>query len=284
MKSVRMIVGVLLLMVSITACDIIDDPIQSGGITPPDTTLKFIQKVLIEDYTGHTCGNCPEAAEEAERIAETFGKDRVIVVGVHSGPFALPRSDYPTDWRTAEGEEMDQTFRISRAGNPNGLVSRTEFNNKFILSMGNWDPATSALLAKEAALGIELTPTWDATTKTVNVDAKLTFIKEGTTDYHIVGWVIENKLIGDQLDYRQSPSHVKDFKFEHVLRASMNGTWGEPITTEVIAAGATKNIPLSFTFPAGKDWKPENCEVVVYVHKHGTTREIVQVEKIKVVK
>jgi len=282
MKQLALLIGISI-MLTVAACDEIDNPLQEGGITPPDTSGEFVQNVLLEDYTGHTCGNCPEAAREAARIANTFGKDRVIVVGVHSGPFALTRADYPTDWTCPEGQEMDQTFKISRAGNPNGLVNRTERNGKFILSKDDWDPATSNLLAKEPALGMELTSQWNAETKTVSVSAKLTFLKEGTTDYQIVGWIIENGLVGDQLDYTKSPSHIEDFEFEHVLRAGMNGTWGEPLSTEVIPAGTVKTVPLSFTFPAGKDWKPENCEVVVFVHKHGTTKEVVQVNKVHVV-
>ena len=53
------------------ACDIEDEPylipvdtipIGSGGPS------EGIRKVLLEDYTGHKCPNCPEAAEEAHNL------------------------------------------------------------------------------------------------------------------------------------------------------------------------------------------------------------------------
>ena len=282
MKNVSAMLGVLLLLI-VTACDVIDNPVQQGGVPPPDTSADFKQNVLLEDYTGHTCGNCPEAADVAHQIQSAYGDDRVIVVAVHSGPFARTNQSYPTDWRTPEGTEMDNTFRISMAGNPNGLVNRTERSGKFILSKDDWAPATVDLLDNDPALGIELEKTWNAENKTISVTARLTFLKEGTTDYHIVGWIIENGLVGDQLDYRKSPSHIEDFEFEHVLRASVNGTWGEPVLTETQAAGTVKSWPMQFTFPSEKDWKPENCDLVVFVHKHNTTKEVVQVVKTKIV-
>ena len=270
----------LALTFTLVGCDIIDDPIQEGGGGPIDTSDAIKQNVLLEDYTGHLCGNCPEAADVAHDIQELYGKDRVVVIGVHSGPFArVSLPDYPTDWKSPEGIQLDASFGISRAGNPNGLVNRAERNGKFILSQNDWAPAVSALLTNEPVLGITAETTWDASTKTVTADIELKYAKNGAADHYLCGYVIENHLNGDHLAYRVSPSHVEDFEFEHVLRASMNGTWGEQVAAEAPTAGATIQKQLTFTFPSGKDWKPENCDLVFFVHRHQNpdTKEVVQV-------
>lgn len=272
----------LAVLLLVTSCDVIENPIQEGGVIPPPDTATYTQNVLLEDYTGHVCGNCPAAADDADSIQQRFGSDRVIVVGVHAGPFARTSSSYPTDWTCPESVELDNTFRISRAGNPNGLVNRTERSGKFILSKDDWPPATVVELAKEPRLGILAEASWDEDTKTVVVDVDLKFLKEGTIDYHLVGWVIENGLVGDQLDYRQTPSHVEDFEFEHVLRTSINGTWGERLSAVPVSAGTEMQKQLVFQFPSDKDWKPENCDIVVFVHQHQTTLEVVNVTKVHV--
>lgn len=266
------------ILISATACDVIDNPVQSP-VVPVDTTSKVKQNVLLEDYTGHTCGNCPEAAELATQIQNTYGKDRVIVVGVHAGPFAkvvLP--DYPMNFNTAAGTDLDNTFRVSRAGNPNGFVNRVARNGKIILGKDQWAEVTTELLAQTPRVGLKETHSWDAVSKTLSVTVDVNYLTNGTPDYHLVGLLTESKIISDQTDYRKNPSHIKDYEFEHVMRASMlNGTWGEQLSTSAVAAGTTLKKTFTYTFPDGVTWVPSNCEIVIYVHQHDTTKEVVQV-------
>ena len=44
--------------------------------------------VLIEDYTGQECVNCPNGTNAINSIVETYGEKNVIAVGIHSGPLA----------------------------------------------------------------------------------------------------------------------------------------------------------------------------------------------------
>jgi len=272
---------VAVLTLTLWSCNIIDNPIQAPQ-EPTDTGQDVKQNVLIEDYTGHTCGNCPEAADVAHQIQTTYGSDRVIVVAVHAGPFATPiPPEYPTNWACPEGEELDKTFRISRAGNPNGLVNRTTYNGKFIQSKDNWAPVTVDLLAESPLLDIKASPTWNSTTKSVSLSVDVKYLAEGTEDYYLCAWIIENGLVGDQTDYRVSPSHVTNYKFEHVLRGTLNGTWGEQLSATPVAKGTTITKQINYTFPDGKTWNPDNCELVVFVHRYGATKNVVQVVKTK---
>lgn len=278
----KTIIAAFIGLVLLTSCDIIDNPIETPEV-PVDTTKSFKQNVLIEDYTGHTCGNCPEAAEVAHQVQTLYGKDRVIVVAVHSGPFAYPvPPDYATDYQTPEGNELDKIFRISRAGNPNGLVNRKVYNGKFIQSKDNWAAATTEYLAEKPALGIVATSSWDESSKSVTVNAELTFITEGTPDYYLSAWITESGLVGDQTDYRKSPSHIEDYEFDHVLRSSIGGAWGEQLSATATAAGTKISKTLTYTFPADKDWKPENCDVVLFVHRHQTEKNVVQAVSVPV--
>ena len=262
------------------SCDIIDSPIQSPDI-PVDTTSNFKQNVLLEDYTGHTCNNCPAAAEDAHQLETAFGSDRVIIVAVHAGPFANPAPpDYPADHRTTVGTELDNAFRISRAGNPNGMVSRINYNGKLIQSPGNWAPATADLLDNAPTLGIELERTWSASTKTVDLEATLHFLEEGDTNYYLSAWITESGIIGDQEDKRKSPTHIEDYEFEHMLRGSFNGTWGDRVSATIVAKGQKLTKTLQFVFPTGVAWVPENCRIVVFVHKHDASVSVTQLKDV----
>jgi len=286
-KSVISGIAASLLLVG---CDVIERPYTENPVGPgPDTGEYVKQNVLLEDYTGHTCGNCPEAAELADQVAATYGKDRVIVIAVHAGGFADPQPPtYPTDYRTPEGTTLDNTFRISRAGNPNGLVNRLPRNGRIIIGKDQWSTVVRELIDDTAAVKLALRPTYVAATRTITAEVDIEYMSAGAAEYQLVGALVENNIVGDQMDYRRNPSDVKDFVFQHVLRAHMNGTWGEAVSETAQPKGFKITKTLTYTIPADKTWNPANMELVAYVHRHNTsgtgTREIVQVMKAAVTK
>ena len=88
-------------MVGMVACDIIEEPYfkenNGGGETPEPKVQKY---VLLEDYTGVKCVNCPAAGEFALQLQEQY-HHKVIVLGVHAGSLAF----YPPfNLTTTEGD------------------------------------------------------------------------------------------------------------------------------------------------------------------------------------
>ena len=115
-KYISFFLGLLIF----TSCDKLEGPFMSdSNISPTDTnSTDFIKKVLIEDYTGHTCPNCPSAARELEAIHDIYG-DRIIGVAIHvSKSFARPyhisqAPQFQYDFRTQWGYDWDNFFGIS---------------------------------------------------------------------------------------------------------------------------------------------------------------------------
>ena len=88
----------------VASCDVIDDPVldiiqpcdsDNGPVFEP--LGSDIQKVLLEDFTAHQCGNCPPAAELAHDLAVEH-PGVVIPLGIHAGDLANTNDNYPTDW------------------------------------------------------------------------------------------------------------------------------------------------------------------------------------------
>jgi len=124
----------VMMIMLMTSCDEIAPPYkQSGGVV----VVTGEQKVLIEDFTGFRCGNCPAASEIANNLYKAY-KGKVIVLGIHSGPtFASPRGKlYAEDFRTSVGEELFTTFLGANGGQPNGMVNRAGDGNKIIAPDG----------------------------------------------------------------------------------------------------------------------------------------------------
>src|SRR5512133_2768801 len=72
------------------SCDKLDEP-YAVKKTGSDTITGPVRKVLLEDYTGHKCVNCPKAAMDARVMEEALG-GRLILMAVHAGYFAEPAS------------------------------------------------------------------------------------------------------------------------------------------------------------------------------------------------
>lgn len=88
----------------------------SAGIVPvldAQSVSTQVQKkaVLLEEYTGVGCGNCPDGAAVASTIKEAAG-NRFYVVAIHEGPYAEPWGDLP-DYRTDWGQPCWRRRAIS---------------------------------------------------------------------------------------------------------------------------------------------------------------------------
>ena len=69
----------------ISACSNIDESERLIYVEPAHVA----RAVLIEDFTGQRCVNCPNAVAEIERLQEAYGEENVIAVGIHSGPLSI---------------------------------------------------------------------------------------------------------------------------------------------------------------------------------------------------
>ena len=100
------------------ACDVVDNPIPPSEVVSAGRrdTLQLdsaerarpagplTQKVLLEDFTGQFCGNCPAAGIMAHTLKQQYG-ERLVVLEAHvTTYFAGPKADpkYATDFRVPQ--------------------------------------------------------------------------------------------------------------------------------------------------------------------------------------
>ncbi|HET6243223.1 MAG: Omp28 family outer membrane lipoprotein [Bacteroidetes bacterium] len=289
-----------LLITSFCACDFVDQPfseIQTGNndpvppITdtiPPVIQDTVIRKILIEDFTGHTCGNCPAAANTAKQIQDLYGK-KVIVVGVHSGYFAklstVAGTKYKTDFRTIAGEAYNNLWKNDVAGNPNGFVNRSKIiNSNIIIQPSAWGQAVELLKNALPDFKIELITVYDAGTRSLKTIAKNKALNNLSKKYNLVVYLIEDNVQDWQKDYSfpSGPQQdVENYMHRHVLRDNINGTWGEEIVATSLAAGDSV-IKTYNNYLINPSWKANDCSVVAYIYDVDTY-EIMQAEEVHII-
>ena len=266
------------------ACDYVKPP---DLIEPTDSipdTLSVVQQriVLLEDYTGLTCGHCPKAADAANQAISLFGK-QVVVLGVHSGGFAAPvLPDYPEDFRCAEGNELNSFFGISAVGNPNGMVNRFgKPADEHVVAYTTWNAKVTQELAKPLSAWIDVVPSYNSATRQSSITVKTEFKIALQGDYKLACYIAEDSIVGNQKDYRKSPSHVTNFVHRHVLRGSYNNSaWGELIAANPPASSNTIDRNYTATLPSS--WDAKHCYAIAFVY-NASTYEVIQAREIKVI-
>ena len=116
MKTLYSILITCSYIILLSGCDIVEPPytVSSTG-EPVNPGPGALRKVLLEDFTGHQCGNCPSAAYLAQELKDLYG-DQLIIYAAHVGSYAFPDiTPYLYDFRCVTGNEIADQFGVVAA-------------------------------------------------------------------------------------------------------------------------------------------------------------------------
>lgn len=303
-KNSIVIVGALLIMVA--SCDKITNPIISKTTysslpsTPPDhithTTDSTLLKVLLEDYMGHFCTNCPSAISAAEAILNGPNGKQVVPMEVNVGfdadtagevggplvPPGLPDTAYKVDYTTAAGTAWDAALvNSANLGVPQGMVNRIYYNGNWgeDIQYSNWGTIVDSLAATPQLAAITMTDScWikqQIFGTQVNVSLKNAPIPN--YQYYLEMVVVEDSVLDWQTS---SGTAIQYFTHRFVLRSAINGPWGDQITftsanspvTKYYTFNSTKfrfNSATITTPPAvpARLWNMAHCYVIAFLYQ-----------------
>lgn len=269
-----------LFAMNLLSCDVIEAPFTEEVVV--DECLEKCKKILLEDYTGHMCGNCPRAAEKITELKTIYG-DQLVVIAVHSGFFAEPSGTYFTnDFRTKTGNEWDEHFGNSAAGNPNGMVNRAGYSeSSHILQYTQWAQKVEKLLQSEPKAAIELETNYNATTYDLTVTAEIEILQTISNPLSINVILTESNVVGYQKDYDANPEKIPNYQHNHIMRKSLTGSWGKDLGKETYEN--RDQISNIFNFRLEENWLPENMSIVAFITKTNTL-EVIQAQEAPVIK
>jgi len=285
MKQWLLLLNALFVVFLFNRCDVIEKPYKetstnNGGGS--DTAV--VRKVLLEDFTGHKCGNCPRAHEIAQSLSTTYGK-KLVVMGVHLSSFAKLDlgNGYVIDYRTPAGQEIDVTFGpFDALGLPKGFVNRKAFDNVSpAIDKDDWGAKIASIINTPPDASLKITNQYNESTRQVDIKVEGKFLKTLTGDYKLAVYITEDSCISMQKDYSKTPENIPNYVHRHVLRGAVNSTWGDEVST-----GGTANAGTTFTknysYTLNSAWNAKNCHVVAFINKAGssiTEKEVIQVEE-----
>lgn len=224
----------------LTACDNISEDERYIELDK----IEAKRAVLLEEFTGQRCTNCPDGHKVVHDLREQYG-DRVIPVCIHGGKLSVKTS---TGAIVGLANNESEAY-YTAAGSPDlpaAAVNRTTG----CIDRSEWPEAVRREMEKDTPANIELSAKY--VDGTIVANAKV--ISNIDLSCSLQFWVLENNIIAYQLDHGQN---VMDYQHDHVFRATMNGQDGEKISVK-------KDVYADFdaSIACSEKWNAENLTVV----------------------
>lgn len=271
-----------------TACDKVEPPY----LTIPDVVEgDTVRKLLLEDFTGHKCPNCPGAHKTIEDLQHVYG-DRIVVLVNHTGYFARTVTPYfEYDFTTTAGDAYSVFFGADQAGFPKGMVNRENNGSGYLLNPTAYGTAVSLVLDSMPVtpdIYIELEPSYSTSDSMISVDVKLTALTAMPAGkYNLSVLVTESNIVKpqDNSDPNMGATPIiHDYVHKDVLRGDINSPWGEEFADAAIANGEVFNKSYA-SFKIGKDWKPADLKILAFVYfaDGPNDKVVIQAEEVKLI-
>lgn len=260
MKKLSLIFAGMAVAFAMSSCDKLDEPYFIEPVvseTIPlanEDTINFDGKrvVLLEDYTGVKCNNCPAAGEIALQLQENYGH-QLIVLGVHpKGALQNPAGGFP-DFRTDDGEDWNKAFNIPAY--PNGLVNRNS-----VVGPAEWAKKVEEAVAGEAPARMIVKTKYDDTNRELKLSVH-TKILSNLPKSNLIICMMEDNILGKQVTQTGLDTA---YMHRHVFRGTADGlTWGRSLNDGGLEAGM--NFITNFKFTVGEKYNAEEFYIVAFL-------------------
>lgn len=239
----------------LTSCDNIDR--DNRLIYEKPAAAK--RTVLLEDFTGQRCINCPKGTEVIEQLVGEYG-DAVVAVGIHGGPLGFKGNAANVGLATETGDEYYSHWKLEYQ--PVGMVDRHNPVN-----YPEWAATVREELSKPATLDLNAQADIDSDNNIRIMVAA--FGTDGTTTGKIQLWVLEDGITALQL--MPDGSSNNEYVHNHVFRKAVNGIWGDDFT---VSEGESK--VLDFTQALDAAWNADRLSIVAFVYNDNGVQQVVK--------
>ncbi len=228
------------------------------------------RKILIEEFTGIGCGNCPRAHKTSNGIVASY-PGQAFVINIHQGNYAKGQTP---DLTTQYGDAL---YNMSGAGGtyPNGMINRHMFEGNVLAVFDTkWVSTVPQVLEMPSYVNVGAKASIDWATRKLTVDVEIyyTATPEATSNFVNVA-LLQDYIPGNQSNMENNPDQVINGQYDHMhaLRDFLTDQWGEEITGlekgTLIKKTYEKDLPESIKDVA---LKLEDLSVVVYIAESHT--------------
>lgn len=209
------------------------------------STTPSKKNVVIEEYTGMNCPNCPDGHASAAAVMAA-DPTRVSVINIHTGDYAVGTPNYQTPFGYSL---MVQT---GLPGVPAGTINRHVFSGSVTyVRYDYWSSRANTIKNQDAYCNIAARATLDPNTRELAVHAQVYYTRSGapsTMRLNIA--LIQDSILGPQSGMNNNPSQVigSQYCHMHMLRHLLTGQWGYLVNNT--SEGTLVDTVVTYTIPS----------------------------------
>lgn len=227
--------------------------------------------VLIENFTGATCSNCPAAHELINTLGTTYpGRINAISLFVNDFPQAVPPTGFHTDFRTVlatniESSVFQSLLAMPIAGIDRLPVGQAADQRPYQCYRDVWSGIVATQLNVADSINMDLSSTFDATTRKATIKLKVTYVQPVSTPQNFSIAVLEDGFV----DIQEFPTGYDSFyHFNDVLRGMVTtGALGDALLPSITTKEAGRVYEATYNYNVDAGWNAANCRLIAFVHR-----------------
>jgi hypothetical protein len=275
-----------LLLESCAGCKENNPSLDFGNTSISDTTYVLAagsfpstpnpHNVLVEEFTGQGCSNCP-AAHDLLKTSAAANPNRINIIGLYIyGPTqGKPPHGSIHDFRDSIANRINSQVYNGLNNLPSGGVDRVAIAGQVSLAKDLWVNAINTQLTTVDSLNIDVDTRYNATADIDTIIVKVTYIKEVKTIQNLSVVIVEDSM----RDFQENGLHIEaDYLFTNVFRDMVTPVPGGVeigLDRPVKEPGRVYQKiytykPKPRTLVGEPAIKPKNCKVIAFVNNWGS--------------
>lgn len=214
----------LLALLLLVGCDAVERPDRWREDPAPIVPRR---NVLLVDFTGQRCSNCPAAADLLHSLTAGPAGARIIAVSVHGGALALSTDASPRGLAGPDARRLTDEARVSSW--PQGTVDRPVGGTLLRPSAWNAALAEHLALAADADAAAQQSLVADAhvalATRTLSYTLRPRHLTDAAgqadAETYLHLWLVEDSIMAPQT--LADGTERADYLHRHVLRLDLTG-------------------------------------------------------------
>jgi hypothetical protein len=258
-----MVIGLL------TSCEEVGPTIETELPDEEIITLSQIpspaeKHMLLFEFSGGNCSNCPNGALAVEELKANYG-DKIIAVTGHmlddNNLLAFPAEGASQDFRLLENKELFYGFQGT--GIPSAGLDFVHFTNEnnTLLTPTKWPIYVPTLLAETSPILITSSATIEQ--DSIQAEVHIDYSSAVSEAHNIVALIVEDHIIDHQV--MPNLSLNENYEHRHIIRDFITIAYGSPLAPDMSEKPAGTRIIRRFTSPLLNTWDTSHLYLIVYI-------------------
>ena len=238
-------------------------------ITPVPATDPH--NILVEDFTGQGCSNCP-AAHETLRKLDSVNSGRLNIVGLYIQNFSqtTPPTGAKYDFRDSTASDIGTTVYGGIGSMPIAGIDRIPVSGSTLIYQGNWSSTITNQMAIQDSLNLKVTSGYDTTTGYDTITATITYTQPVSSSHNLSIVIVEDSMVDIQEYPAFDPVYPSGFDnnyvFTNVFRAMVSSApFGDPVLASMVSKEAGRVYRHTYIYKLKPGVIPSHCRVIAFV-------------------